>query len=101
VGASNGRPARCHVDTLNADQVVQSARGGAGREFAGVKSGATHELYLKVNRARGTALVELAEKRIPAEFTPRPRSDPSTASLSIRSFEPIHLLQATIECARR
>jgi serine/threonine-protein kinase len=101
VGASNGRPARCHVDTLNADQVVQSARGGAGREFAGVKSGATHELYLKVNRARGTALVELDEKRIPAEFKPRPRSDPATASLSIRSFEPIHLLQATIECARR
>jgi serine/threonine-protein kinase len=101
VGASNGRPARCHVDTLNADQVVQGARAGAGNPFAGIKTGATHELFLKVNRARGTVQVELDDKRIPAEFKPRPRSDPSTASLSIRSFEPIRLLQATLECARR
>jgi hypothetical protein len=101
VGANNGRPARCHVDTLNADQVVQAARQGAGKEFAGLKSGDVHELGLKVNRTRGTVLVELDGKRIPAEFKPRPRSDPSTASLSIRSFEPIRLMQVTVECTRR
>jgi serine/threonine-protein kinase len=101
VGASNGRPARCHVDTLGAEQVVQAARDGAGKEFGGVKPGAAHELYVRVNRASGSAVVELDGKRIPAQFKPRPRSDPSTASLSIRSFEPVRLLQATVDCARR
>jgi tRNA A-37 threonylcarbamoyl transferase component Bud32 len=100
VGASNARPARCYVDTLGAEQVVQAARDGAGKEFGGVKPGAAHELYLRVNRASGAASVELDGKRIPAEFKPRPRGDASTASLSIRSFEPVRLVQAIVDCAR-
>jgi hypothetical protein len=99
-GAGNGRPARCLIEALEPARVVEHVRAGAGREFAGLRSGVTHELHIVVNRARGTATVELdGNGRKIAESQPQPRD--AAPTLSVRSFEPVRMLKAVVECARR
>ncbi len=98
-GAREGRAARCLIESGELADAIARARAGIGKEFSGRVAGATHELALTLNRGRGTLFVDFDGKRIAAGQRLTPRGE--TASLSVRSFEPVRLLSVTIEALRR
>jgi len=51
--------------------------------------------------ARGTALVELDEKKIAEGMQLVPRGDEKPLMLVVRSWEPVRLVAATVEGAKR
>jgi hypothetical protein len=96
---TSGVPPRCLVEIGEAARAVARARAGHGRPCDGLRRGRRHELRILVNRS-GRAEVTLDEKRL-NESLLLPPSDARDLSLSIRSFEPVRLLSATVEAARR
>ena len=100
-GARDGAKPRCYADTGEASEALARARAGDGKEFAGWKIGAPVEVRMILSRARGVATIEVDGKRI-AEFQRvAPRGDAALSTLVVRSWEPLRLISATIEAARR
>ncbi|MFN0006351.1 MAG: protein kinase domain-containing protein [Planctomycetota bacterium] len=98
---TSGVPPRCLVETRDAAQALARARAGQGRPCDGLRRGRRHELRILVNRAGGRAEVTLDEKRLNQSLLIPPEGEERGFSLSIRSFEPVRLLSATVEAARR
>jgi len=98
---TNGVPPRCLVETRDAAEALAHARAGQGRPGEGLRRGHRHELRLLVNRAGGRAEVYLDGNRLNESLPMPPRGDERNLALSIRSTEPIRLVSATVEGARR
>jgi serine/threonine-protein kinase len=98
---TSGVPPRCLVETRDAAQAVAHARAGQGRPCDGLRRGRRHELRILVNRAGGRAEVSLDEKTLNQSLLIPPTGAERELALSIRSFEPVRLLSATVEAARR
>jgi len=108
-----GRRPHCLVETGDAAQAVLHARAAEGKPFEGLDRGGRYVLRLTLNRAGGRATVELQRRR--ANPTPidgewkrlleillvTPRGDEKNLALSVRAFESVRLIRATIEAARR
>lgn len=98
---TSGVPPRCLVETRDAAQALAHARTGHGRPCEGLRRGRRHELRILVNRAGGRAEVTLDEKSLNQSLLIPPSGAERDLALSIRSFEPVRLLSATVEAARR
>jgi hypothetical protein len=98
--ANDGTRGRCLVDTADPARVVARARNGEGKEIGGWKIGSALELHFLARRASGVILVDVDGKRVDEFQRPVPRADPASATLQVRSWQPMRLLSATIEAAR-
>jgi hypothetical protein len=109
---SGTRRPRCLVRTGEASAAVESARRGEGQGFEGLDRGATYELRIALNRT-GRAQVDLRKigvgkstvegewKHVANPILPATRGDDRDLALTIRSFETVRLLAATIDAGRR
>jgi hypothetical protein len=100
VGERVGAPARCLVDTNGLADVVRRVR-SEGVAFSGWTEGEDHVLRLRLNPARGTVEVQLDGNRIVYAERRSPVGGPRSTSLSLRSREPVRLLDVTVEGDRR
>jgi tRNA A-37 threonylcarbamoyl transferase component Bud32/tetratricopeptide (TPR) repeat protein len=100
VGERVGAPARCLVDTSGLPDVVERVR-SEGVAFSGWNEGEDHVLRLRLNPARGTVEVRLGGERVTYAERRSPVGGPRSTSLSLRSREPLRLLDVTVEGDRR
>jgi hypothetical protein len=97
VGATENRGPLCLVDTTSAADVLERTRAGHGQLFAGLRKGARHHLRLVVHQANGWARVSVDGKEIVyRSILSSPRDRSGSASVSLRSWEPVRLLSATV-----
>jgi hypothetical protein len=97
VGATENRGPLCLVDTTSAADVLERTRAGHGQPFAGLRKGARHHLRLVVHQANGWARVSVDGKEIVyRSILSSPRDRSGSASVSLRSWEPVRLLSATV-----
>jgi serine/threonine-protein kinase len=96
--AAKGRVVAGSVDMAG---VVERALAGEGGEFAGLRPGQTHRIRLHANRARGTmtVLFDGVECVRIEDISPVGRA--RSTSVSVRSLEPLVLLEVRIEAPRR
>ncbi len=93
---------RCLVDTTDAKGLVARARQGKGYVLDRPRSFLGFELHLVLNRARGSAMIEVdGRKVVDNNLRVQPSGDDKSLALSIRSFEPLRLVSASIEGTRR
>jgi hypothetical protein len=101
VAGKQGRSSRLLIDTGDPALLVARARTRDGEgALIGTRGGAAFELHVTVARSRGIATVEIDGKRV-VEQRPVPRNDFGDRLISIKSFEPLRLVSATIEVAGR
>ena len=100
VGPRVGAPARILVDTTALEDVIDRVR-TEGEPFTGWREGDERTLRLRLNPARGTVEVRVDGERIANAERLSPVGGPRSTSLSVRSREPVRLLQATLEGDRR
>jgi len=100
VGERVGAPARCLVDTNGLPDVVERVR-REGVAFSGWSEGSDHVLRLRLNPARGTVEVRLDGERVVYAERRSPVGGPRSTSLSLRSREPLRLMDVTVEGDRR
>ncbi|MDP6519217.1 MAG: protein kinase [Planctomycetota bacterium] len=87
----------CLVGSSSAEDVLARARNGEGQAFDGLRVGVTHRLRLLVHQANGWASVFVDGKEITRRSVLSSPTDRSgSASVSLRSWEPVRLLSATI-----
>jgi hypothetical protein len=99
---TGGRNARCLVETGDPALAVLHARAAeGGKSFEGLDRGGRYVLRLVLNRAAGRAQVEGEWKRLLEILPVAPRGDEKNLALTVRSFESVRLISATIEAARR
>jgi hypothetical protein len=111
---TGGRNARCLVETGDPALAVLHARAAeGGKSFEGLDRGGRYVLRLVLNRAAGRAQVHLQRrgvgraqvegewKRLLEILPVAPRGDDKNLALTVRSFESVRLISATIEAARR
>jgi hypothetical protein len=95
-----GRPSRLLVDVGDPAQLVARARAGEGTLVGQPRPGVPYDLRIVVTRSRGIAMVELDGRRI-HEQRPVPRNELGDRLISVKSFEPLRLVSATIEVTSR
>lgn len=100
VGERVGASARCLVDTGSLEDVANRVR-SEGVAFSGWREDSDHILRLRLNPARGTVEIRLDGVRIASSERRSPVGGPRSTSLSLRSREPVRLLDVTIEGDRR
>jgi serine/threonine-protein kinase len=101
VAGKQGRSSRLLIDTGDPAQLVARARARDGEgALIGTRGGAGFELHVTVARSRGIATVEIDGKRV-VEQRPVPRNDLGDRLISVKSFEPLRLVSATIEVTGR
>ncbi len=101
VALVSGKRPRCLVETGEAAEAVAHARAGSGKAFEGLPRGRPYELRLVLNRTAGHAQVDLDGKSIIESLQLTLRGDEKSLDFSVRSFEPVRLLKATVDGVRR
>jgi hypothetical protein len=98
---TSGVPPRCLVETGDAFQALAHARAGQGKPCEGLRRGRRHTLRILVNRNGGRAEVTLDDKTLNMSLLMKPVGDAAALELGVRSFEPVRVVSATVEAARR
>ena len=89
----------CLVDTSELSEVLERVRTGAGNPFAGFTAGERHTVTLRVTREGGRVRVVVDGQEVRGGLRKVP-GDPRGKSLSIRSLEPVRLIEVTVEGGR-
>ncbi len=98
LGSRTGEPL-CLVGSSSAEDVLARARArsGEGEAFAGLRSGEVHRLRLLVHQANGWASVFVDGEEVARRSVLSSPSDRSgSASVSLRAWEPVRLIAATV-----
>ena len=74
---------------------------GRGEPMPGLRRGARHRLGIELSRGRGRVDVRLDGVPIGQEDLPRPLDGPGSASVVVRSLEPVRLVRAEIRAGYR
>jgi hypothetical protein len=74
---------------------------GRGERFEGLVKGAEHRIRIELSQGRGKCRVFLDDRKVGEAASPRPEGKPGTASIAVRSLEPVRLLAARIEARYR
>jgi hypothetical protein len=82
-------------------QLVHAALDGRGEPTAGLQRGQTHTVRIELSQSRGRAWVYLDDKLLGHKDAPRPEGEPGSASIVIRSIEPVKLLEARVQTRLR
>ena len=80
------------------DELIGDVPGGAGEAFAGLARGGRHELSIELRRGRGRARVLLDGRELGVRtLSPPTLGEPGSASIVVRSLEPVRLLNVELE----
>ena len=105
VGAEEGESGRVLVAAGGPDELERMIREAVesdeGEEFEGLVRGRRHRVRVELSHDRGRADVFVDEERVAQLTAPRPEGRPGTASIVVRSFEPVRLLSARIQARKR
>ncbi len=100
-GPSVGREPLVLADTSGLLDVAERACEGKGVEFAGLGAGTEHSITLRLSRASGKVVVLVDGEHVLTSNRVSPQDQPRSRSVSLRSFEPIELLEVQLEGTRR
>ena len=82
-------------------QLLDRVLDGRGDRFEGLVKGAEHKIRIELSQGRGKCRVLLDDRKVGEAAYPRPEGKPGTASIAVRSLEPVRLLSARIEARYR
>ncbi len=98
-GGEGARPPRWSLASGRAglEALVAEVPDGAGEPFAGLRRGERHELLVRLRRGRGRVEVELDGETLGARtLHPPAPGEPGSASIVLRSLEPVRLLRVEL-----